>query len=122
MTIDQLPTLTDKTGFNIITPVSKGGADYGMPGRLIELTMSASTATFNVADGSRFLLYTSSANDAAKGLYIFNVANVGGAVTYAAVRNATNITIDVSTANVVKITSQNAGAMGFLIFAGSISA
>ena len=122
MTIDQLPALSDPKGFDIKVPVSKNATDFAMSPRVIELDMPYNTdLVYNLADGSRFLLYTSSGNDDAKGLYIFNVAQSGGAVSHVAVRNASNITITTSVANKVTIRSTNNGSMGFLIFAGSIS-
>lgn len=119
MTIDQLPTIPDASG-DVFKPVEKNGADFKVKEPFFCLDVSGNVAVnFTATNGSRFLLFTSSGDDNAKALYIFNVS-VAGVVSYAAVKAGSNITITTST-RAFSVTSANNGSIGFIVFSGSVT-
>ena len=119
MTIDQLPQLSDISG-EVYVPCTKAGADYKTPLAPLCVNVPANgTINFSATNGTRFLLFTASNNDEAKTLFIVNVSNVG-AVSYYAVKSGTAINITTGT-NSFAVTSANTGAIGILVFAGSVT-
>lgn len=82
--------------------------------------MAANTNySFTLENGTRFLFFTASANDTAKTLYIYNVGNSDGAVSGYAVKSGSAVTLTNGT-NLLTVRSSVTGAMGFLVFRGSV--
>lgn len=83
-------------------------------------TVGNTTYSFTTTNGTRFLMFTSSASANQKGMYIFNTPNAGGTLTYSDVLTASGVTISVgSNSFTVKMTAS--GYMGFIVFGGSIT-
>ena len=99
------------------TSLAEARKNLGLP---FYETLAGTTYSFTVTNGTRFLMFTSSANDSLKGLFIFNTPNVGGTPTYVAVQAASGVTITTSS-NAFTVKMSNAGFLGFLIFGGSIT-
>lgn len=122
MTIDQLPTLADPTG-TVYFPVSKGGADYKMEtGGVVHMALTIqanSDEDFNVAGNSRFVVITSGAAAATKGMSIFN-ANNTGTLSKTDVLAASNVTYTMTSGNLNIATSAVMSAL-IIVFNGSVS-
>jgi len=88
---------------------------------VLNWNMPANTnLVLNLSNGARFLLYTASATQASKALYIVNTPNAGGEPTYAAVLDGTSIQLTPDT-NTLTLRSGGTGAFGVLVFNGSVS-
>lgn len=120
MTMDQLSQLPDISG-EVYVPCTKGGADYKtqLSPFCVDIATGGTTINFTAKNGTRFLLFTASGTDEAKTLYIFNVSTAG-AVTYYGIKTGTAITISTST-RAFSVTSNNAGTIGIIVFAGSVT-
>ena len=83
-------------------------------------TVGNTTYSFTTTNGTRFLMFTSSAAANLKGLYIFNTPNVGGTLSYSEVLSASNVTITTGS-NQFTVMMSAAGFVGFIVFGGSIT-
>lgn len=82
-------------------------------------TEANTTYTFSCSDKARFILVSTSSAAASKNLAIFNVSALG-AVSHSDIL-AGNVTYDESVANTLKFTPGNAGAVGILVFDGTVT-
>lgn len=117
-----------KTSSYFPLPVADGGtggatieaarSNLGLP--YYELPSGGGTLTFNCTNGTRVIVFTASAGETYKGMWILNTPNAGGTLTKAAVLDATSVSVTMD-ANSFSVYMNAAGWVGLLVFGGTVT-